>query len=147
MATKEGHYRIGQADFDAFDRSFGPALEEKRSLYHRNEIPLETVPSPFMVYRRTVVSQVPEWPFAPPPLPGPPLNFQFSPLFPANQKNPPKRMGEGRELPTVGPYQVQYPPQELYGNRPAAETATIDNVKAAQLYGGITRVNRYGRYK
>ncbi|OWM88145.1 hypothetical protein CDL15_Pgr016718 [Punica granatum] len=146
MATKEEPYQIGQADFEAFDRFFGPALEEKRSLYRRNKVPLETIPFPYFFYQRTIVSQVPERLFAPPPPPGPPRNFQFSRPFPAKQQNPPKKMGEWRELPPLGPHQVLYPPQELYGKRPAgwvpaAETATIDNVKAAQLFDGITWVD------
>ncbi|OWM88142.1 hypothetical protein CDL15_Pgr016715 [Punica granatum] len=55
MATKEELYRIGQAGFEAIDRFFGfrravvPASEEKRSLYHRNEVPLETIASPYLV--------------------------------------------------------------------------------------------------
>ncbi|OWM74048.1 hypothetical protein CDL15_Pgr008359 [Punica granatum] len=58
-------------------------------------------------------------------------------------------MGEGKELPPVGPYQVQYPPQELYGNRPAgrfppSDAAATDAVKAGQLYGGIAIIE-YGR--
>ncbi|OWM88149.1 hypothetical protein CDL15_Pgr016722 [Punica granatum] len=70
------------------------------------------------------------------PHPGPPRNIQFSRLFPPKQPNPPKRMGEGKELPPVGPYQVQYPPKELYGNRPvrrfpASDAAATDIVEAA----------------
>ncbi|PKI56736.1 hypothetical protein CRG98_022896 [Punica granatum] len=89
--------------------------------------------------------------YARPPPEGPPRNIQFSRLFPAKQQNPPKRMSEGRELPPVGPYQVRYPPQEPYVNRPvrwfpAEKTVTIDIVKLAQLDGGITWVD-YGRFK
>ncbi|OWM74050.1 hypothetical protein CDL15_Pgr008361 [Punica granatum] len=89
--------------------------------------------------------------FGPPPPPRPPRNFQYSRLSPVKQQNPPKRVAERRELPPLGPYQLQYPPQELYGNwpagrAPAAEAAAIDNIKAAQLYGGITRID-YGRFK
>ncbi|OWM88144.1 hypothetical protein CDL15_Pgr016717 [Punica granatum] len=156
MATKEELYRIGQAGFEAIDRFFGsrcvvPSPEEKRYLYHRHEVPLETIPSPYLVYQRTEVSHVPEWLFAPPPPAGPPHNFQFSRPFPVKQQNPPKIMGERREFLPLGPYQVQYPPQDLYRNRPAgwvptAEAVAIANIKVAQLYAGITRID-YGRLK
>ncbi|OWM88141.1 hypothetical protein CDL15_Pgr016714 [Punica granatum] len=145
MATKKELYQIGQAGFEATDSFFGNdravlAPQEKRYPYYQKEVPLETIPFPYLAFRRTTVSQVPEQLFVPPPPPGPHPNFQFSHLFPAKQQNPPRRRG----IPTLGPYQVQYPPQEQYGNRvPAAEATDIDNFKAAQFYGGITSID-YG---
>lgn len=153
MASKEDLYKIGQEGFEAIDIFFGhnstartPQLH--RNLYHRNEVPLETVPSPYLVYQRTEVSQVPQQVFSSPPPPEPPRSFQFGRFFPVKPRNPPKRMAERRGFPPLGPYRFQYPPWEQHergqeGRVPAAEPASMNNFKAAQLFGGATRVD-YG---
>lgn len=133
---------MGNEGFEDINRFFGcncaiRTSQRQRFLYYRNEAPLETVPSP----ERTKVSQVPLQFFSSPPPPEPPRSFQVSRLFPARKQNPPKRMGDRRGLPPLGPYRTQYPPQEQHGPEPAIVT----NFKVAQLFGGIIRVD-YGRF-
>lgn len=156
MAPKEDLCQIGREGFEAIDRFFGrnstiPTAQQHRSLYRRNEVPLETVPPPYFVYQTTEVSQIPQQFFSSPPPPEPPRSFQFGRLFRVKQQNPPKKVAERRGFPPLGPYRVQYPPpQEQHpngpeGRVPAAEPECMNNFKAARLFGGITRVD-YGLF-
>ncbi|KAK4767638.1 hypothetical protein SAY87_023757 [Trapa incisa] len=158
MAPNEDLYRIGLEGFEAIDTYFGrssivPIAPLHRSLYYRNQVPLETVSPPCLVHQRTQVSQVCHHQLFPPPPSESTRGFQFGRIFHVKQQNPPKRMGEIRRgAPPLGPHRVQYQPvqeQDDHGTSglvPAAEPASMNNFMAARLFGGVTRVD-YGWFK
>ncbi|OWM88147.1 hypothetical protein CDL15_Pgr016720 [Punica granatum] len=154
MATKEELYQIGLGGFEAVDRFFAhpppprpprnfpfsrPFPRKPQELYGNR--PAGWVPGAETVTVDNVKAAqcyggITRIDYGRSPPPGPPRNIQFNHHFPLKQPNPPKRMGEGKEHPPVGPYQVRYLPQELYGNRPAgrfpaSDAAAKDIVKAA----------------
>lgn len=152
MAPKQYHGQIKQEDFEAFDKAVGHnctvlARRQHHHLYHRNEVPLKKVPSPYIFYRTTEVSEVPGWPFPAPLHPATTRGFLFGHLSPMKQQVPPARIGKMREYSPMGPHQVQeqYLQNGPVGRVPASKTGAIDNFKAARMYGGTTSID-YGQF-
>ncbi|KAK4773166.1 hypothetical protein SAY87_028185 [Trapa incisa] len=129
MAQKEDLRQIGQEGFKVIDRFYPnctvPANHHQHGLrYHPKEAPLETVQFPHLVYQITRVSQIPLHFFSSTSPQQPPPSFQFSLMFPARQQNHARGHHENRF--------------------PSAEPAVMNNFKAAQLFGGTTRID-YGK--